>query len=168
MQSLVVEYEKFQRDRLPVCSDLVGHLVETSCTIMDLKGVGLSQFWKVKGYVQEASGISQNNYPESMGKFYIINSPYLFSTVWSLVKGWLDEATVAKIHILGSDYKKHLLEQVPADSLPKFLGGACECPGGCSLSDAGPWQGVKPKKVMVKADGTWTEVGRPQPEGSAA
>ncbi len=168
MQSLVVEYEKFQRDRLPVCSDLTGHLVETSCTVMDLKGVGLSQFWKVKGYVQEASGISQNNYPESMGKFYIINSPYLFSTVWSLVKGWLDEATVAKIHILGSDYKKHLLEQVPADSLPKFLGGACECPGGCSLSDAGPWQGVKPKKVMVKADGTWTEVGQPQPEGSVA
>lgn len=56
MQSLVVEYEKFQRDRLPICSELSGHLIETSCTIMDLKGVGLSQFWKVKGYVQEASG----------------------------------------------------------------------------------------------------------------
>lgn len=55
MQSLVVEYEKFQRDRLPICSELAGHVIETSCTIMDLKGVGISQFWKVKGYVQEAS-----------------------------------------------------------------------------------------------------------------
>lgn len=56
MQSLVVEYEKFQRDRLPICSALKGQLIETSCTIMDLKNVGISQFWKVKNYVQEASG----------------------------------------------------------------------------------------------------------------
>lgn len=47
MQKLVVEYEKFQRERLPVCSQDQGHLVETSCTIMDLKNVGVSQFWKV-------------------------------------------------------------------------------------------------------------------------
>ncbi|GAA6060293.1 hypothetical protein JCM10212_002934 [Sporobolomyces blumeae] len=141
IQSLVVEYEKFQRDRLPICSELAGHLIETSCTIMDLKGVGMSQFWKVKNYVQEASAVSQNNYPESMGKFYIINAPWAFSTVWSLVKGWLDEATVAKIHILGSSYKSDLLKQVPADSLPSFLGGTCQCPEGCSMSDAGPWKG---------------------------
>ncbi|TNY23336.1 putative SEC14-phosphatidylinositol/phosphatidylcholine transfer protein [Rhodotorula diobovata] len=150
MQSLVVEYEKFQRERLPICSELQGHVVETSCTIMDLKGVGVSQFWKVKGYVQEASTISQNNYPESMGKFYIINAPWAFSTVWSLVKGWLDEATVAKIHILGSGYKDDLLKQVPASSLPKFLGGTCDCPEGCSLSDAGPWHG-KSKQETVRA-----------------
>lgn len=56
LQSLVVEYERFQRERLPVCSEIQGQLIETSCTIMDLKGVGVSQFWKVKGYVQEASG----------------------------------------------------------------------------------------------------------------
>lgn len=35
---------------------------------MDLKGVGLSQFWKVSGYVQQASTIGQNYYPETMGK----------------------------------------------------------------------------------------------------
>lgn len=55
IQSLVVEYEKFQRDRLPICSELSGHLIETSCTIMDLKGVGLRSFYQVKSYVQEAS-----------------------------------------------------------------------------------------------------------------
>ncbi|GAA5871099.1 hypothetical protein JCM16303_001688 [Sporobolomyces ruberrimus] len=141
IQSLVVEYEKFQRDRLPICSELSGHLIETSCTIMDLKGVGLRSFYQVKSYVQEASAVSQNNYPESMGKFYVINAPFGFSTVWSLVKGWLDPATVAKIHILGSSYQSELLRQCPADSLPKFLGGTCDCPEGCSMSDAGPWKG---------------------------
>lgn len=86
-----------------------------------------------------------------MGKFYLINAPWGFSTVWSLVKGWLDEATVAKIHILSSDYKKALLEQIPADSLPAFLGGTCACPEGCSMSDAGPWKGKKAASVQGAA-----------------
>ena len=55
----------------------------------------------------------------------------------------LDEATVAKIDILGSGYKDKLLAQIPAESLPKEFGGTCQCPGGCSLSDAGPWNPSK-------------------------
>ncbi|KAK4046415.1 cytosolic factor, phosphatidylinositol/phosphatidylcholine transfer protein [Microbotryomycetes sp. JL201] len=147
IQSLVVEYEKFQRDRLPVCSELAGHLIETSCTIMDLKGVGISQFWHVKNYVQEASAISQNNYPETMGKFYIINAPWAFSTAWSVVKGWLDPVSVSKISIIGSSYKDELLKQVPEENLPSFLGGTCKCPEGCSMSDAGPWSGRETKRT---------------------
>lgn len=78
-----------------------------------------------------------------MGKFYIINAPYLFSTVWTLVKPWLDEVTVKKISILDSSYPKTLMEQIPADSLPKTLKGVCQCEGGCSLSDSGPWKDVE-------------------------
>lgn len=63
LQSLVVEYERFVRDRLPICSDLAGHLIETSCTIMDLAGLGVGQFWKVKNYVQEASASTSSSSP---------------------------------------------------------------------------------------------------------
>ena len=116
---------------------------------MDLHNVGLGQFYKVKDYVMQAAAIGQDRYPESMGKFYIVNAPYLFSTLWSIIKGWLDEVTVSKIHILGKDYRKELLEQIPAENLPKDLGGTCECEGGCSLSDAGPWNkhGREVKKI---------------------
>jgi hypothetical protein len=51
----------------------------------------------------------------------------------------LDENTVSKIHILGSNYQKQLLELVDADQLPKIYGGTCECPNGCENSDIGPW-----------------------------
>lgn len=139
LQALVYEYEKFLRDRVPACSRAVGHHVETSCTILDLKNVGLKAFWNVKDYVQEASKIGQNYYPETMGKFYIINAPWMFSTVWSVIKAWLDPVTVAKISIPSGDGKKELLQQIPAENLPSDLGGTCRCPGGCSLSDAGPW-----------------------------
>ena len=139
LRRLVWEYEKFLQDRLPACSAAVGHPVETSCTILDLKGVGIGQFISVKSYVNEASAIGQNYYPETMGKFYIINAPWGFSTVWSVIKGWLDPVTAAKINVLGSSYKDELLKQIPAENLPAEFNGNCKCEGGCSLSDAGPW-----------------------------
>lgn len=139
LQRLVYEYERFLHERLPACSRAVGHPVETSCTILDLKDVSLSNFYRVKDYVMAAAAIGQDRYPESMGKFYIINAPWTFSTVWAFVKPWLDEVTVAKIDIIGSGYKDKLLAQIPAENLPRDLGGLCQCPGGCSLSDAGPW-----------------------------
>ena len=144
LQRLVVEYERFLRSRLPACSAAIGHPVETSCTILDLASVSLSNFYRVKDYVMAASAIGQDRYPETMGKFFIINAPWAFGAVWSLIKPWLDEATVAKIDILGSGYKDKLLEQIPRENLPKEFGGLCDCPGGCSLSDAGPWN-VAPK-----------------------
>jgi hypothetical protein len=32
------------------------------------------------------------------------------------------------------------LKQVLKENLPSKFGGECRCPGGCELSDAGPWQ----------------------------
>lgn len=139
LQNLAVEYEKLSDPRLPACSRKAGHLVETCCSVLDLKGVGLSKATKAYGYIQRASGISQNYYPERLGKLYIINAPWGFSTVFSFIKGWLDPVTVEKIHILGSGYEKELLKQIPKENLPKAFGGACDCPGGCMLSDVGPW-----------------------------
>ncbi|KDQ65147.1 hypothetical protein JAAARDRAFT_28798 [Jaapia argillacea MUCL 33604] len=139
LKRLVYEYEKFLSERLPACSAAVGHPVETSCTILDLYNVSLSNFYRVKDYVSQASSIGQDRYPETMGKFYIINAPWAFSAVWAAIKPWLDEVTVSKIAILGSNYKDTLLQQIPIENLPKDLGGQCDCPGGCSMSDVGPW-----------------------------
>ena len=140
VQNLVVEYEKVADPRLPACSRKAGQLLETCCTIMDLKGVGIGKAGQVYGYLQKVSGISQNYYPERLGKLYVINAPWGFSTVFSIVKGFLDPVTVNKIHILGAGYQKELLAQIPAENLPKHFGGKCECEGGCEMSDAGPWK----------------------------
>jgi len=142
LKHLVDQYERFFRDRLPACSNKKGELVETSCTILDLHNAGISTFYKVKDYVSATSNIGQNHYPETMGHMFIVNAPYLFSTVWSLVKPWLDEATVRKIHILGKGYKNELQQYIDPANLPGDLGGSCKCAGGCSMSDAGPWNEV--------------------------
>lgn len=139
LTNLAVEYERVADPRLPACSRKVGSLLETCCTIMDMKGVGLMSIPNVYAYVKSASVISQNYYPERLGKLYIINAPWGFSTVWSVMSAWLDPVTVNKIKILGSGYKSELLKQVSPDSLPKQFGGTCACEGGCENSDAGPW-----------------------------
>jgi hypothetical protein len=139
LQRLVFEYEKSRTDRLPGCSAAVGYPVETYCTVLDLGGVSLTNFYRVKDYISAASSIGQNRYPETMGKFFIINAPWAFSAVWAIVKPWLDEVTIAKVVILGANYKDALMEQIPKENLPKEFGGDCQCVGGCSMSDAGPW-----------------------------
>jgi len=72
---------------------------------------------------------------------FIVNAPMLFTGVWAIIKGFLDEKTRNKIKILGGNYKKDLLEVVEADNLPDFLGGTCTCAeyGGCMYSNLGPW-----------------------------
>jgi len=154
LQNLAVEYEKVADPRLPACSRKAGHLLETCCSIMDLKGVGIGKVPSVYSYVRLASDMSQNYYPERLGHLYLINAPWGFSTVFGIVKGWLDPITVEKIHVLGTGYQKELLAQVPVENLPKIFGGTCDCAGGCGLSDDGPWkdpQWAKPAKWESKA-----------------
>jgi hypothetical protein len=167
LTNLAVEYERLADPRLPACSRKAGTLLETCCTIMDLKGVGISKAPQVYSYVKQASSLSQNYYPERLGRLYLINAPWGFSGVWSVVKGWLDPVTVQKIHVLGSGYQKELLEQVPAENLPKQFGGTCECPGGCQMSDMGPWrekEWARPAKWETAIQTSGSEV----TEGAAA
>ncbi|GJJ12303.1 hypothetical protein Clacol_006544, partial [Clathrus columnatus] len=72
------------------------------------------------------------------------------SPVWCLIRPWLDEVTAAKTNVLGRHYREALLAQIPEEpqNLPMDLGGTCQCVGGCSLSDAGPWQEVGQLKRM--------------------
>ena len=150
LDRLISEYERSLATRMPASSRAVGHPVETFCTIMDLQNVSLSHFYRVKDYVMAAAAVGQDRYPEIMGKFYIINAPWAFTAVWSMIKGWLDEVTVGKIDILNTAYRDKLLAQIPAENLPKEFGGLCECEGGCSLSDAGPWNDCREEEQTEK------------------
>ncbi|KAF2664343.1 putative phosphatidylinositol transporter [Microthyrium microscopicum] len=167
LQHLAVEYEKLADPRLPACSRKAGYLLETCCTIMDAKGVSLTSAPSVYGYLAQASGMSQNYYPERLGKMYIVNAPWGFGAVFSVVKGFLDPVTVSKIHILGSGYQKQLLEQVPKENLPKVLGGSCDCPGGCMFSDLGPWREEQYAKPPKWEKGAKDETAIPPVQGSA-
>ena len=81
----------------------------------------------------------------------------VFSALYAIIKGFLDERTRSKVRIIGSNYRPILLENIDAENLPEFLGGTCTCPdvqGGCLYSNAGPWNDyvVVNKRIKHKSE----------------
>lgn len=109
-------------------------------TINDLNHVSLvsgtdSRFSKVLGAV---SKISEAVYPQLLDRAVLINVPYVFSTMWSLVKGFLSKKTVGKVSVCAvSDTRSGDIGKCPfakfldLETVPSFLGGNCRCAGGC-------------------------------------
>lgn len=61
------------------------------------------------------------NYPESLGSVLIHKSPWLFSSIWSIIKGWLDPVVAAKIHFTKN--REELEAFIPPSRITKELEG---------------------------------------------
>ncbi len=72
---------------------------------------------------KQTINIDSNFYPERLGAFFIINAPWIFKSLWALVRPWLDARTQRKFHVLGSDYAARLREFISEDQLPEEYGG---------------------------------------------
>ena len=93
--------------------------------------------------LQVGAKICQDYYPETMAQAFVVNAPALFTALYAIIKGFLDERTRSKVRVMGSNFRPVLLEHIDAENLPTFLGGTCTCSqveGGCMFSNVGPWQ----------------------------
>lgn len=66
----------------------------------------------------------------------ICNAPWVFTGIWAIVKGFLDEKTRKKIQMVGGGYKKELLKYIDENQLADFLGGKNTAK---LIDNAGPW-----------------------------
>lgn len=147
VQNFAVTLEEAVRYRYLACTMSQGHLVDDNFMVLNVAGLGLGTFWAMKNQLQSLLSILDDNFPELSGRVQIINAPYLFSTVWSYVKGWLPAQTAEKIDICGTDYLPTISNYVDMHAWPKHLGGHCVCEvapestrKACEVSDAGPWE----------------------------
>ncbi|TPX43008.1 hypothetical protein SeMB42_g03254 [Synchytrium endobioticum] len=117
------------------CSETTGRVIDKHTVIFDFDGTGFHQFdTKALMLLKAVAESEQDYYPERLSRLFIINAPFLFTRVWSVVKPWLNQVTLDKIHIMGSNYNETLLKHIPPENLPRYLGGTCECShmqGGC-------------------------------------
>ena len=49
--------------------------------------------------VQQLIRIGEENYPEGIRRILITRAPWIFSTIWNLVKNFLNESTREKIEV---------------------------------------------------------------------
>ncbi|RUS33414.1 CRAL-TRIO domain-containing protein [Jimgerdemannia flammicorona] len=155
--------EFLHRKIMGECTERVGHIIHKETVIFDCTNMGWNQFhMPALQFIRAIADIDQKYYPETMNKLYLVNAPSAFVMVWKIVKGWLDPGVIEKIHILGKDYPKVLLEQIPAENLPDFLGGTCTCShiaGGCVPSHMAKTLPVAPEITVANPNvsGVYTD-----------
>jgi len=142
---LTWQCERYHYKIYPVLSRLAQRPIESGLLIYDLTDGSVRKMASrgVLSMLQLATKMMQDYYPETMGQCLVVNAPMVFSALYAIIKGFLDERTRSKIRIVGSNYQQVLLEAIDAENLPEFLGGTCTCShveGGCINSDTGPWQ----------------------------
>lgn len=68
-------YESLTRYVTPLCSMVPRSHPETpisqSNNIVDISGVGLKQFWNLKGHMQDASVLATAHYPETLDRIFV-------------------------------------------------------------------------------------------------
>lgn len=98
-KSYYQSYEILQKKIFMACSFVFQKQIQHTFSVLDLSGFSVKVMSgnKVRGLVKHASKISQDNYPEQLGQMLIVNAPMTFTTVWAVIKPWLDEKTREKI-----------------------------------------------------------------------
>ena len=87
--------------------------------IVDLSGLGFQHCsTSLYDVGKKILKVSTTYFPEAMSNICVINTPYVFSTIFAAIQPLLPERTQKKIRILGHDYHSKLLEFVEEKNLP--------------------------------------------------
>lgn len=96
--------------------------IEEGTVVLDMGNVTLKNL--DYQHIKFMINTMQNSYPECLGNALIVNAPWTFNTVWSVIKPWLDPVVEAKIKFIKSS--KDLTEFIDEDFLPLRLNGKHE------------------------------------------
>lgn len=95
----LIKVSRPDEERIVISFDLTGF----SYTCMDYEVVKL------------LINILQFNYPDILHHALIVNSPFLFSACWAIIRPWLDPVTAAKVLFVSND---QLTDHIPAEYVP--------------------------------------------------
>ncbi|KAK6947584.1 CRAL-TRIO lipid binding domain [Dillenia turbinata] len=167
----VSEQERTMKTRYPACSLAAKRHVASTTSVIDVKGVGIRNFSRPARHLfMEIQKIDSSYYPETLNQLFIVNAGSGFRALWKALSAFLDQRTLAKIQVMGSDYQCKLLEAIEPSNLPSFLGGTCKCSdyGGCLISDKGPWNNPEIQEMLRAIFGSEEESESGESTGTAS
>ena len=98
-------------------------------SVLDLSNLTLSKLGsRTMEIIKKQASIDSLCFPETMNKMIIVNAPRFFSATWSIIKGFIDARTSAKVELFSSmtAAEKCLKEIIDVDQLPSDYGGTAE------------------------------------------
>lgn len=94
--------------------------VESLIVVVDMTGVGTINI--PVSALKTIGQMLQNNYRARLYKLYCLNTPLIVKGLWTVVKTFLEDFTVAKVNVLRTDYGE-LYKQIDKQQLEEKLGG---------------------------------------------
>ncbi|CAE7945647.1 PGA [Symbiodinium sp. KB8] len=93
--------------------------------VVDMTGLNVSFMdRKALALCQLVSRVEADNYPEALKRVIVIRAPWIFPAIWNFCKPFFDKGTLEKVCIVKeSETTDVLLKHIPAESVPKALGG---------------------------------------------
>eukprot|EP00808_Paulinella_micropora_P022257 g78997.t1 len=83
-------------------------------------------------YLQPAIEANQQHYPEMYSHVLVIRAPWIFPTVWSVMKSFLAPGFQARVQTVPAENQRSMLHEIIGKAdVPQRLGGDCCCPDGC-------------------------------------
>ncbi|KAL0122380.1 hypothetical protein PUN28_007242 [Cardiocondyla obscurior] len=131
MIKLIESYLNLAREQ----SKQYGPIANQVTVIFDMEGFNLKQYlWKPAGeLIINFIQMYEANYPEILKMCFIINAPRVFAFAFSIVKRFMDDYTLSKMHIYKAEpikWQAAILKLVPKDQLPVHFGGILTDPDG--------------------------------------
>jgi hypothetical protein len=107
--------------------------VHSVTAIMDCAGLTMATLYgPAIDLLKAQSAHDQAHYAEGLHRVYVVNCPTMITFVWGIVRHWMDARVQQKVHFFSpEETPTRLQEFIDPENLPEFLGGKCNCAGGC-------------------------------------
>ena len=120
----VRQQEFMFRERCKRASEYYNKIITKQVVVFNMKDVSYALDSVALQVFKRMLQIDEAFYPERLEVLYMINAPWFFSTIWNMIKGWLDPVTAKKMVILGTDYLPALREIMDDSQIPQEWGGS--------------------------------------------
>jgi len=137
----ITRHENLINNILPKCSKIANKYVGQMCLIIDIRDFSLSQInTDLFKMIEKRSDNYEQYYPDLLGRCNIVSNSLGFKAIWTIVSAFLSENTKKRVNFYTDDYQNELCKIIEPENLPVFLGGKCDCNGGCLAINSGPWK----------------------------
>ncbi|XP_055301450.1 protein real-time [Sitodiplosis mosellana] len=111
-------------------SNKTGKAVTNWSLLCDLEGLSMRHLWRpgVKALLKIIETV-EKNYPETLGRVFIVRAPRVFPIAWTIVSTFIHENTRSKFLFYGGpdcvNINDGLEYYIDSGIIPDFLGGPC-------------------------------------------